>query len=133
MNPGWSAARSWLLALTAAACASQATAPQTGPLSGAWGGPEASLTVDAEGARVELVCADGRIDGPIELDEEGRFLGTGPWWPGPVPPNDDRRARYEGRVLDGRLELTIVAEPDGRTYGPLELVRDRAPTFPRCQ
>ena len=133
MIPGRSAARAWLLAMAAAACASHATAPQTGPLSGAWAGPEASLTVDAEGARVELVCADGRIDGPIEMDEEGRFLATGPWWPGPVPPNDDLRARYEGRAFDGRLELTIVAEPDDRTYGPLELVRDRAPTFPRCQ
>jgi hypothetical protein len=122
----------WLLATTAA-CASHATAPQTGPLSGAWAGPEAALTVDPEGARVELVCADGRIDGPIELDEGGRFLATGPWWPGPVPPNDDLRARYEGRVVDGRLELTIVAEPDERTYGPLQLIRDRAPTFPRCQ
>lgn len=133
MSRGRSAARAGLLALTAVACASHATAPQTGPLSGAWAGPEAALTVDAEGARVELTCADGRIDGPIELDDDGRFSASGPWWPGPVPPNDDLRARYDGRVFDGRLELTIVAQPDDRTYGPLELVRDRAPTFPRCQ
>jgi hypothetical protein len=132
VSQGRSAARAWLLVLTAA-CASHATAPEAGPLTGAWGGPEASLTVDEGGVRVELVCADGRIDGPIELDDDGRFLGTGPWWPGPVPPNDDLQARYEGRVLDGRLVLTIVAEPDDRTYGPLELFRDRAPTFPRCQ
>ena len=132
MRPGRFAARAGLLAITVA-CGSPALAPQTGELSGAWAGPEAALTVDADGARVELVCADGRIDGPIELDEEGRFLASGPWWPGPVPPNDGHRARYEGRVLDGRLELTIVAEPDARTYGPLQLIRDRVPTFPRCQ
>ncbi|HET9332059.1 MAG TPA: hypothetical protein VFQ21_00595 [Gemmatimonadota bacterium] len=133
MSRGRTAARAGLLALTTVACASHATAPPAGPLTGAWAGPEAALTVDADGARVELVCADGRIDGPIELDEAGRFAASGPWWPGPVPPNDGLRARYEGRVRDGRLQLTIVAEPDDRTYGPLELLRDREPTFPRCQ
>jgi len=119
-------------ALAAIGCASHATAPVSGPLSGEWGGSQASLVVDEEGARVEFACADGRIDGPIVLDE-GRFEAIGPWWPGPVPPNEPLNARYEGRVSDGLLELVIVAEPDGRSYGPLTLVRDREPTFPRCQ
>src|SRR5688500_15964982 len=121
-----------LAALTAACSTSNATAPLTGTLTGSWGGPQASLVVDETGARVELVCADGRIDGPIALDE-GRFEATGPWWPGPVPPNEDLRARYAGRVDDGRLELVIVAEPDDRILGPLTLVRGREPNFPRCQ
>jgi hypothetical protein len=119
-------------ALVAAGCSSHATAPTSGPLLGEWGGSQASLVVDEEGARVELPCADGRISGPILLDE-GRFEAVGPWWPGPVPPNESLNARYEGTVSDGLLELVIVAEPDGRSYGPLTLVRDREPTFPRCQ
>ena len=122
------------LGALAAGCSSHVTAPAPtfGPLSGEWGGSEASLVVDEEGARVELPCADGRIDGPIILDD-GRFEATGPWWPGPVPLNESLRARYAGRVVGGRLDLVIVAEPDDRILGPLTLVRDREPSFPRCQ
>lgn len=109
-----------------------ATAPATGPLAGSWGGGQASLVVDEDGARVELTCADGRIDGPIVLDE-GRFDGSGPWWPGPVPPGEPLSARYEGTVVGSVLELTIFRVPEGPSYGPFVLIRDREPTFPRCQ
>jgi len=126
----------WILPVgaLAAGCSSHATAPAptSGPLAGEWGGSEASLVVDEEGARIELPCADGRIDGPIVF-HDGRFEATGPWWPGPVPPNESLRARYAGRVVGSRLDLVIVAEPDDRILGPLTLVRDRAPSFPRCQ
>jgi hypothetical protein len=50
-----------------------------------------------------------------------------------VPPNEFLRARYAGRVVGSRLDLVIVAEPDDRILGPLALVRDREPSFPRCQ
>jgi hypothetical protein len=126
----------WILPVgaLAAGCSSHATAPAptSGRLGGEWGGPEASLVVDEEGARIELPCADGRIDGPIVLHDD-RFEATGPWWPGPVPPNESLRARYAGRVVGSRLDLVIVAEPDDRILGPLALVRDREPSFPRCQ
>jgi len=126
----------WILPVgaLAAGCSSHATAPAptSGRLAGEWGGSEASLIVDEEGARIELPCADGRIDGPIVL-HDGRFEATGPWWPGPVPPNESLRARYAGRVVGSRLDLVIVPEPDDRILGPLTLVRDREPSFPRCQ
>jgi hypothetical protein len=126
----------WILPVgaLAAGCSSHATAPAptSGRLEGEWGGPEASLVVDEEGARIELPCADGRIDGPIVLHDD-RFEATGPWWPGPVPPNESLRARYAGRVVGSRLDFVIVAEPDDRILGPLVLVRDREPSFPRCQ
>lgn len=118
--------------LAATGCASHATAPVTGPLTGSWGGSQASLVVDEEGARVEVPCADGRIDGPIVLDE-GRFDGSGPWWPGPVPPGEPLSASYEGNVVGSVLELTILPMPEGPPRGPFVLVRDREPTFPRCQ
>jgi hypothetical protein len=121
------------VALLACGCASDAVGPgpTTGPLEGSWGGSQASLVVDEDGARVELTCADGRIDGRVFLDQ-GRFDATGPWWPGPVPPGEPQTARYTG-VIDGRsMELTILADGT-RSFGPLTLVRDREPTFPRCQ
>lgn len=114
------------------ACESDPAAPADGLVTGAWGGPEAALTVEAHGARVELPCADGRIDGTIELVDRA-FLGAGPWWPGPVPPGDPLTAHYSGTVLGDRLLLSIVVQPGGATHGPLELRRDREPTFPRCQ
>lgn len=120
-----------VVAWSAAACGSHATAPTDDPLSGRWGGPQASLVADDQGARVELACAEGRIEGPIVV-EEGRFGGSGPWQPGPLPSIRPHFAHFSGLVLGQRLELTIVVAPDGRTHGPLELVRDREPTFPRC-
>ena len=116
----------------AAACASDPAAPAEDVLTGTWGGAEAALMVDPDGARVELPCADGRIDGAIEL-RDGAFEGSGPWWPGPVPPGDSRTAHYAGTVIGDRLLLSIVVEPGGGILGPLALVRDRAPAFPRCQ
>jgi hypothetical protein len=119
------------LLLLACGCASDAVGPTTGPLEGSWGGSQATLVVDEDGARVELTCADGRIDGRILL-ERGRFDATGPWWPGPVPPGEPQTARYSGVIDGGSMELTILADGT-RSYGPLTLVRDREPTFPRCQ
>jgi len=135
MSSRGSAVRGLVLVAALAAgcrCTSHATAPATGPLAGSWGGGQASLVVDEDGARVELPCADGRIDGPIVLDE-GRFDGSGPWWPGPVPPVEPLSARYDGRVVGSMLELTIFRVPEGPSYGPFVLIRDREPTFPRCQ
>ena len=120
-----------LVAWVAAACASETTAPLDGPLSGSWGGPQASLVADDQGARVELACAEGRIEGPVIL-EAGRFAEIGPWQPGPVPVSDPRFAHFSGFLAGSRIELTIVVAPNGPTHGPFELERGRAPTFLRC-
>jgi len=48
---------------------------------GVWGGPHVSIDVGSQSARVEYDCAHGAIEGPLVIDEEGKFTWRGTFTP----------------------------------------------------
>ena len=82
-------------------------------LLGQWGGDRALLTFTAEGTQLDLECATGTIQGPVQLASDGRFdtVGTfeqlrgGPQREDAKP--DPAKARYVGRLEAGTLTLQV--------------------------
>jgi hypothetical protein len=110
---------------------------------GAWGGRGASLTVESSGAKLELDCAHGRIEGRLVLDGDDHFELPGTFVrerPGPVhmgPSGDVEEkgepATYSGRLDRGALRLSVHLDHGGRDVGPLELHLGQAPTIHKCR
>lgn len=92
---------------------------------GEWGGQRARLTVQKDGASLELDCAHGSLEA-ITLGEGGRFDVAGRLvreHGGPIRKDeveDARPARYQGAVQGQAMSLKIVLE-GGETIGPFEL------------
>jgi hypothetical protein len=110
---------------------------------GAWGGRGVAVTVEASGARVELDCAHGRIEGRLVLDGDNHFElpGTfvrerpGPVHMGPSGEAEEERAEpatYTGRLENGALKLSIHPDRGGKDIGPLEAHPGKAPTLRKC-
>jgi len=78
---------------------------------GEWGEPGLRIRVDGAGVVIEADCAHGRIDGPVFLDTQGRFVGTGTWSfeGGPVPAGGfpEHPVRFSGQVEEEQLSLTV--------------------------
>ena len=136
MRRGWSALWAPLLLACASDHGANASGLERVP-NGEWGGRHARLSVSDEGAKVELDCAHGAVESPLQLDAEGRFdvagrlvLEGGPEREGVEDPG--RPVRYAGRT-DGRdLTLEIVFE-GGRRQGPFRLGLGRPPRLFKCQ
>lgn len=106
---------------------------------GVWGTARAVLTVEADAARLELDCAHGTLDGPIALDDMGRFDQAGLYVverPGPIvvgQPPDSHPARFAGTLRGTSLTLT-VAPTDGSTGpGTFQLTRGDAGQLVKCR
>lgn len=115
-------ALSTVLVTPLAACRSPAE-PSPRPVEeGVWGGLHAVLHVDSLGARLELDCAHGEVEGPLMLDRSGRFERAGVYVierPGPVIPGqapDRHPARFSGAV-EGRV-MTLTVTPIDDAPGP---------------
>ncbi len=85
-------------------------APQPLP-EGAWGDPGIRMWVDGTGVAIESDCAHGRVDGPVFLDPQGRFNGSGTWafegGPTPVGGFPEHPVLFTGLVQEGHLVLTV--------------------------
>jgi hypothetical protein len=119
------------------ACAGAAASPaHVEP--GVWGGQHLRLEVTDQGATAELDCAHGSISQPIPLRRDGRFAvaGTfvgehhGPVREGEAP--NAHPARWEGRVTDGTMTLTITLTDGGGEVGTFELVHGREAKLTKC-
>lgn len=96
-----------------AAIMSGASAPKAS-LAGIWGGPDAALTLTADGGRLEQGCASGSF-GPVRPDARGRFKVAGrfeAYEPGPQRVDEgggpnQASAQFEGVVQGDTLRLTI--------------------------
>jgi hypothetical protein len=134
------------LVLLAAALAAGGTptpaAPREVPL-GAWGGTGVALTVEESGAKVELDCAHGRIDGRLAVDADGRFElpgtivreGPGPVRMGPNGEAEEEKGQsavYFGRLEGDVLHLGFYTESQDATSPSLELKRGQAPRLRKC-
>jgi hypothetical protein len=104
---------------------------------GTWGGDHIVLTVTDGGGTVELDCAHGTLDHPLQLDDVGRFSVAGTFVPehgGPVRSDEtpeQRPARYQGRLDHQDLEITITIE--GQTgQGPYTVTLGKPPKVTKC-
>lgn len=92
-------------------CAS-ATSMQRIP-TGVWGGNHVRLEVGAKSATIEYDCAHGEIEGPLEVDANGRFNLRGTHTPergGPIRSDETRRslpATYVGSISGDKMTLTL--------------------------
>jgi hypothetical protein len=104
---------------------------------GEWGGPRARLTVQKDGASLELDCAHGSLE-TLTLGEAGRFDVAGRFvreHGGPIRKDetqDARPARYQGSVQGQTLSLKVVLEC-GETIGPFELTLGGQARLIKCR
>jgi len=80
---------------------------------GAWGGDHISMDVGSKSATIEYDCAHGEIEGPLEMDANGRFSLRGTHTPergGPVRADDkppSHPAKYVGSISGNTMTLTL--------------------------
>ena len=126
-------------AVVLAACQTAGSAaPETGPITGSWGGTHVSLVLGAEGGVLEYDCASGSIDGPLRTDANGRFAAGGwhsPGHGGPQREGDEPLrlpAHYSGEVRGGTMTLLVRVPARGIEIGPLTLRQGAEPVLFRC-
>ena len=125
----------WVLAAGGSRVSSQPKSMATG----VWGGTGIELTVTPSGARISYDCASGKVDEPIVTDHSGAFLarGThsfgqgGPRGPGRPTPKA-HAARYEGKVADDTMQLTVSLPDLGRAVGTFTLKLGQRAQLDRC-
>jgi hypothetical protein len=102
-----------------------------------WGGEHIRLSVGDTIADVEFDCAHGTVRLPIMLSE-GHFSASGSFTQehgGPVrdgelfPPH---AARYSGRVIGGRMMLTVTLTDEKRAIGTFDLQRGKDASVFKC-
>ena len=122
-----------LLALTPQSAATARRVP-----AGEWGGPHARLDVQEKGARLELDCAHGTLDGVLRLERSGRFHAKGLFQreSGAEMAQEaapaGRPAQYSGTVKGNVLTLHILIE-DEQKLGPFTLERGGRAELVKCQ
>jgi hypothetical protein len=105
---------------------------------GEWAGPRAHLDVQEKGARLELDCAHGTLDGALRLDRAGRFRAKGllqreggaQMAQEGAP--EGRPAQYSGILKGDVLTLSILTEDDQK-LGPFTLERGGRAELVKCQ
>lgn len=106
---------------------------------GVWGGKGVQLTITAAGSTIDYGCDTGLIDEELILEPSGRFTASGthsfgrggPRQPD-APAAKGHRARYEGRVEDSLLRLSVSLPDLNRTYGEFRLQLGRRAELERC-
>jgi hypothetical protein len=115
-----------LLLLAAFLAAPTPTPDASGPRvpEGVWGGLGIAVRIGGSGAEIEFDCARGTIDGPLRLDERGRFEVAGTFErgrPGPVRMGEAPKtepARYRGTLNGQILEFEVIPSSTGKPMGP---------------
>lgn len=105
---------------------------------GTWGGPHVQMEVERDGARLEFDCAHGATDGPLALDNNGRFDLAGyfvrergapasaGWQEKRLP------ARYTGRVEGKTMTLDVTLTEAGDHIGTFTLTHEQAARLTKC-
>lgn len=127
-----------LALLAAAGLAACAMLPQPPThLSGQWGGPHISLTLQGGLGAIEYDCASGTIDTALVPGRDGRFTASGTHRPGQGGPVrvgqvfTSLPATYSGTVAKDRMTLSGRLE-DGTILGPFTLIRGSPGELLRC-
>lgn len=91
-----------------------ASLPSPTALNGEWAGDRMQLTFTPNGARIEMDCASGAINGPIALGRNGEFAARGQFerhHGGPQRANEfakPSKARFSGKVTGDVMTLSIL-------------------------
>lgn len=117
-------------------CSTSSVVVTGAPVTGAWGGAHASLSLTGAGGVITYDCAHGGLSAPILPDGTGSFDVPGvhvrdrggPVRMGDIP--DSLPARYLGQVSGARMTLRVLAGAD--TLGPFALQLEAAPQLFRC-
>lgn len=99
-----------------------ATGMQRIPI-GVWGGDHIRVEVGEKSANIEYDCAHGVIEGPLDVDGNGRFALRGTHTPergGPIrsdAPSRSIPATFVGHVKGDRMTLTLkLANSEDETF-----------------
>jgi hypothetical protein len=108
---------------------------------GQWGGEGVGLLVkdSAVGASIELDCAHGTIEGPLDVGPDGMFkwrgslvMEGGPMRLPPAPPPVTRGATFYGKTENGFLSLQIYWDDGTSNPKPYELSLGKMPFLRKC-
>ncbi|HEX3128193.1 MAG TPA: hypothetical protein VH394_12760 [Thermoanaerobaculia bacterium] len=103
---------------------------------GVWGGAHIQMTVESQGAMLELDCAHGAIAEPIVIGKDGRFRVSGTYAPEHAGPARDGEEKGRPAIYTGRLEgetLTLgISYESGEDVDTFELVRGRSGRITKC-
>ena len=90
---------------------------------GTWGSEETRLDVEATGATITFFCAEGTVDGMIEVNQDDEFDATGTMISGPVA-GPARPVRYLGDIIGDLMTLSIAfTDSIGGDMGTYQLTR----------
>jgi hypothetical protein len=101
---------------------------------GTWGGEDAGVIVEANSAHVHIGCTKGDTDGPLAVDDEGRFEATGTYDVDAFPVERDilHPARFSGRVSGETMTLEVRLTDSDQRLGPVTLRLGQAPAMRQC-
>ena len=106
---------------------------------GEWNGEHVALSVTSAGAKVEFDCAHGSIDGPITLDDNGRFSVNGTFVQergGPTredQPPTGQPAKYSGTLKDGTLTVNVELTETKQSVGDFTMTRGGTGRLVKCK
>ena len=106
---------------------------------GTWGGPHIRIIVEGHAAEVEYDCAHGTIDGPLNIDSDGKFKLSGNHVRergGPVrlgKPQDSHPAQYTGWTDGKKMTLAVMLVKTNEEVGTFELTRGQDGRLWKCK
>ncbi|HMG17882.1 MAG TPA: hypothetical protein VK573_04090 [Gemmatimonadales bacterium] len=108
--------------------------PPKGQVVGTWGGENAALIADDTSAHVHIGCTYGNISQQIIPDAGGRFdvPGVQNITAHPVDLGVLHPARFVGRIVGGRMSLTVTLTDTTVTLGPVQLAYGKEPRMGPC-
>ncbi len=126
---------SMLAAFLAALCLGVACSevePTPDTVDGQWGSDEILIEVHNGRTHIYLTCADGDIEGTIQLDRNGEFMTPGTLAIGPVV-REVLSAEYSGQVRGDILTIEITVVDSGTSLGPFTAIRGQASQIVQCR
>jgi len=103
-----------------------------------WGANGIKLAVEENAGTIEYDCADGQIEEPLKVDEQGNFTANGVHIRqkgGPIredSPPPRQPARYQGKISGDKMTLKVTLTESGEVIGTFTLERGKTPRMHRC-
>ena len=107
--------------------------------SGVWGGQGVTMQVEGVSATLDYDCAHGAINGPLNIDTEGKFDLRGTYvreTSGPVrgdQPLTQSQVRYIGWTDGKKMEFTVTQLRTNNALGKFTLEKDRHGRVRKCR
>ena len=106
---------------------------------GTWGGPHIRISVEGNSAAVEYDCAHGTIEGPLTIDDEGKFNLTGSHVRergGPTRQGEAQTGhptQYTGWTDGKKMTLAVRLVNTNEEMGTFELTRGQQARLFKCK